>query len=78
MVVPTVVSLTEMPIISPRVKSEFISGLAPFGLGGAEMRVDVKGLRVQRHVREQHVVHLGHRARQPMADGRADSTKSSK
>jgi hypothetical protein len=26
MVVPTVVSLTEMPIISPRVKSEFISG----------------------------------------------------
>ncbi len=26
MVVPTVVSLTEMPIIRPSVKSEFISG----------------------------------------------------
>ena len=26
MVVPTVVSLTEIPIISPRVKSEFIRG----------------------------------------------------
>ena len=70
MVVPTVVSLTEIPIISPRVKSEFMSGRAPFRLGRAEMRVDVQGLRVQRHVGEQHVVHLGHRPRQAVPDGR--------
>src|ERR1035437_182261 len=33
--------------------------LAPLGLGLAEMPVDVQWLRVERHVGEQHVVHLG-------------------
>ncbi len=36
--------------------------LAPFGLGLAEMPVDVQRLRIERHVGEQHVVHLRHRA----------------
>ena len=33
--------------------------LAPFGLLLAEMPVDVQRLRIERHVGEQHVVHLG-------------------
>src|SRR5262249_3525492 len=32
--------------------------LTPFGFLGAEVAVDVKRLRIERHVREQHVVHL--------------------
>ena len=32
--------------------------LAPFGFGRAEMPVDMQRLRIQRHVGEQHVVHL--------------------
>ncbi len=37
--------------------------LAPLGLGLAEVAVDVQRLRIERHVGEQHVVHLRHRAR---------------
>src|SRR6185437_2220732 len=37
--------------------------LAELGLGLAEMAIDVQRLRVERHVGEQHVVHLRHRAR---------------
>src|ERR1700724_3421275 len=37
--------------------------LAPFGLLLAEMPVDVQRLRVERHIGEQHVVHLGDGAR---------------
>src|ERR1700722_17736034 len=40
---------------------------APFGFSRAKMRVDVQRLRVQRHVGEQHVVHLGDGAGQPVA-----------
>ena len=36
--------------------------LAPFGLLLAEMAVDVQRLRIERHVGEQHVVHLRHGA----------------
>src|SRR5271170_6256568 len=45
---------------------------APFGLGGAKMGVDMQRLRVQRHVREQHVVHLGDGAGQAVAKVLAD------
>src|SRR5580700_3014251 len=45
---------------------------APFGFGRAKMRVDMQRLRVQRHVGEQHVVHLGDGARQPVAKHLAD------
>src|SRR5262249_47520662 len=38
--------------------------LAPLGLLLAEMAIDVQRLRVQRHVGEQHVVHLRDRARE--------------
>src|SRR5580700_11431117 len=44
----------------------------PFGFGRAKMRVDMQRLRVQRHVGEQHVVHLGDGARQPVAEHLAD------
>src|SRR5271170_7552951 len=37
--------------------------LAPFGLLLAEVPVDMERLRIERHVGEQHVVHLGHGAR---------------
>ena len=46
--------------------------LAPFGLLLAEMPVDVQRLRVERHVGEQHVVHLRHRAVVAMLGERAD------
>ena len=46
--------------------------LAPLGLLLAEMSVDMQGLRVERHVREQHVVHLRHRAPVTMFDDLAD------
>ena len=62
MVVPTVMSLTEMPIIRPSVNSEFISGWPHSVSGLAEMPVDVQRLRIERHVGEQHVVHLRHGA----------------
>ena len=58
-VVPTVVSLTEMPIIRPSVKSEFISGW-PHSVSVSQiMPVDVERLRVQGQAGEEHVVHLG-------------------
>ena len=62
MVVPTVMSETGMPIISPSVNSEFISGWPHSVSCRAEMPVDVQRLRIERHVGEQHVVHLRDRA----------------
>src|SRR3984885_379094 len=44
----------------------------PFGFGRAKMRVDVQRLRIQRHIGEQHVVHLRHGAGQPVAKHLAD------
>ena len=38
--------------------------LAPFGLGLAEMAIDVQRLGVQGHVGEQHVIHFGDRPAQ--------------
>ena len=64
MVVPTVRSLTEMPIIRPSVNSEFISGWPHSVSCSQKCAVDVQRLRVQRHVGEQHVVHLRHGARE--------------
>src|SRR6185436_1848097 len=46
--------------------------LAPFGLLLAEMSIDVQRLRVERHVREQHVVHLRYRPRERMLVEMAD------
>src|SRR5262249_51819005 len=46
--------------------------LAPFGLLLAKVPVDVKRLRVERHVGEQHVVHLRHGAAQAMLVDAAD------
>ncbi len=46
--------------------------LAPLGLGLAEVPVDVQRLRIERHVGEQHVVHLRHGARVPVLVGLAD------
>src|SRR6516164_5421629 len=40
--------------------------LSPVGFGLAEMTVDVQRLRIERHVGEQHVVHLRHGARVSM------------
>ena len=51
--------------------------LAPFGLGLAEMPVDVQRLRVERHVGEQHVVHLRDRAAVAVL-GERPTSKSSK
>ena len=53
-----------MPIIRPSVNSEFISGWPHSVSCLAEMPVDVQRLRVERHVGEQHVVHLRHGAAQ--------------
>ena len=64
MVVPTVRSVTEIPIISPSVNSEFISGWPHSVSVLAEVPVDVQRLRIERHVGEQHVVHLRHGAAQ--------------
>ena len=72
MVVPTVRSLTEIPIISPSVNSEFISGSHPLGLVLAEMPIDMQRLRVKRHVGEQHVVPPSHGAPQAMLVDVAD------
>ena len=47
-------------------------GLPPVGLGLAEMTVDVQRLRIERHVGEQHVVHLRHGARVSVLIGLAD------
>ena len=55
---PTVRSLTDMPIIRPSVNSEFISGRPHSVSCGAKCGVDVQRLRIQRHVGEQHVIHL--------------------
>ena len=63
-VVPSVVSCTEMPIISPSVNSELTSGL-PHSVLDGEVEVDMQRLRVQRHHREHHVVALGDRLAQP-------------
>ena len=63
MVVPTVRSLTDMPIIRPSVNREFISGL-PHSVSSRRTAVDVQRLRIERHVGEEHVVHLRHRAAQ--------------
>ena len=46
--------------------------LAPLGLLLAEVPVDVQRLRVERHVGEQHVVHLRHRAAVAVLGERAD------
>ena len=46
--------------------------LAPFGFGFAEVPVDMERLRIERHVREQHVVHLCDRARVAVLVGLAD------
>src|SRR5579864_5504407 len=45
--------------------------LAPFGLLLAELPVDMQRLRIERHVGEQHVVHLGDGARIAVLDGLA-------
>ena len=58
MVVPTVVSLTEMPIIKAKREQRIDQRLAPFAFGG-EVEIDVQRLRVQRHHRKQHVVAFG-------------------
>ena len=71
-VVPTVVSLTEMPIIRPSVKSEFISGWPHSVSRLAEMPVDMERLRVQRQAGEEHVVHLGDGAPERMAEDLPD------
>ena len=47
------------------------SGLPPFRRR-RELLVDMQGLRIQCHVGEQHVVHLRHRAGQPVLDQLAD------
>ena len=72
MVVPTVMSDTWMPIIRPSVNSEFISGWPHSVSCLAEVPVDVQRLRVERHVGEQHVVHLRHRAPVAVLGERAD------
>ena len=66
-VVPSVVSCTEMPIISPSVNSELTSGL-PHSVFDGEVEVDMQRLRVERHRREHHVVALGDRLGQPVAE----------
>ena len=71
MVVPTVMSETWMPIIRPEREQRIHQRLAPFGLLLAELPVDVQRLRVERHVGEQHVVHLGDGARIAVLDGLA-------
>ena len=61
-----------MPIISPSVNSEFISGWPHSVSCLAEVPVDVQRLRIERHVGEQHVVHLRHRAGVAVLVGLAD------
>ena len=57
-VVPTVVSLTEMPIIRPSVKSEFISGW-PHSVSVSQIvAVDMERLRVEGQAGEEDIVHL--------------------
>src|SRR6185503_17503154 len=46
--------------------------LAPFGFGFAEVPIDVQRLWIERHVREQHIVHLRDRARVAVLVGLAD------
>ena len=72
MVVPTVMSLTWMPTIRPSVNSEFISGWPHSVSLLAEVAVDVQRLRIERHVGEQHVVHLRHGAAQAVLVELAD------
>ena len=71
MVVPSVVSLTEMPIIRPRVNRLLNSGLPHSDLAG-EVVVDVQGLRVVGEAGEQRVVHLRHRAPDRMLEDAPD------
>jgi hypothetical protein len=56
----------------PKREQRIHQGLAPFGLLLTEMPIDVERLWVERHVGEQHVVHLGHRARVPVLEELAD------
>src|SRR5262245_4684992 len=44
----------------PEREQRIHQGLSPLGLLLAEVAVDVQGLRVERHVGEQHIVHLRH------------------
>ena len=67
MVVPSVVSLTETPIISPSVNMLFTSGL-PHSRLGRELMVDVQRLGIVREAGEQRVVHLRHGAAQRMLE----------
>ncbi len=46
--------------------------MAPFGFSFAEVPVDMERLWIERHVREQHVVHLRDRARVAVLVGFAD------
>ena len=71
MVVPIVVSETEMPIIRPSVKMLLTSGL-PHSDVGSELMVDVQRLRIMREAREQRVVHLGRGAADGVLDHAAD------
>ena len=70
-VVPIVVSETEMPIISPSVKMLLTSGL-PHSVVRCELMVDVQRLRIVREAGEQRVVHLGHGAADGVLDHAAD------
>jgi hypothetical protein len=66
--------MPRLPIVVPTPEREerVHERAPPLGLGRAEMGVDVERLRVERHVREQHVVHLRHRSGEAMAEYRAD------
>ncbi len=57
-----------MPIIRPEREQRVHQRLAPFGLLLAEVPVDMERLRIERHVGEQHVVHLRDGARIAVLD----------
>jgi hypothetical protein len=58
--------------MSPEGEKRIHDRLAPRHLGGAEVRIDVQGLRIQGHVAVGHVVRLGDRARHSVAEDPAD------
>ena len=70
MVVPRVVSPTDMPIIRPEREQRIDDALAEFG-GLRELLVQMQRLRVQRERAEQHVVHLGDGAAERVLEGLA-------
>ena len=68
MVVPRVVSPTDMPIIRPSVNSE-LTMRWPNSVVFGELLVQMQRLRVQRERAEQHVVHLGDGAAERVFEG---------